>query len=225
MIKKIEVAFLITLIIILALSVRFSTSKHGKAEAFGRTAAVIAAVNQIIVNKEVPGISPAVFNAEKILFQKSMGPKNVKTGEPVDASTAFEAASLSKTLFAYILVSFVHDGKILLDRTNCSPDLFFGLIKNKFSNHIIIIWNILGLGLLLNIVMLAILSAKTPFQQFAFEQPNIAVAYFPFNWLPSVVVPLVLFSHLVTLKQLININKTNTAHKLSAKAGDTQIPF
>jgi len=100
---------------------------------------------------------------------------------------------------------------------------FFGLVKNKFSNYIII-WNILGLGLLLNIVMLAILSAKTPFQQFAFEQPNIAVAYFPFNWLPSVVVPLVLFSYLASLKQLI-INKTNTAHKLSAKAGHTQIPF
>jgi hypothetical protein len=41
-------------------------------------------------------------------------------------------------------------------------------------------------------------------QQFAITQPNIAVQYFPFNWLPSVVVPLVLFSHLASIQQLLN---------------------
>ena len=81
----------------------------------------------------------------------------------------------------------------------------------------LIIWNLVSLCLLLNIVVLAILSAKTPFQQFGFEQPNIAVAYFPFNWLPSVVVPLVLFSHLVSLRQLLfqskNVIITNNITK------------
>ncbi len=71
----------------------------------------------------------------------------------------------------------------------------------------LIIWNLACLVLLFNIVILAILSAKTPFQQFGFEQPNIAVAHFPFNWLPSVVVPLVLLSHLASLKQLLFSSK------------------
>ena len=79
---------------------------------------------------------------------------------------------------------------------------YFGFIRNQISNKVLIIWNLISLGLLLNIVILAVLSAKTPFQQFAFDQPNLAVAYFPFNWLPSVVVPLVLLSHLASLKQL-----------------------
>ena len=73
-------------------------------------------------------------------------------------------------------------------------------IQNK---RILIFWNIIALVLLANIVVLAILSAQTPFQQFGFEQPNIAITHFPFNWLPSVVVSLVLFSHLAALRQLL----------------------
>ncbi len=80
---------------------------------------------------------------------------------------------------------------------------YFGYRKPTLSNNILILWNVLCLGLLINILIIALLSAKTPFQQFAFDQPNIAIAYFPFNWLPSVIVPLVLFSHLAALKHLI----------------------
>ena len=89
-----------------------------------------------------------------------------------------------------------------------APIVFYwGFVKNKLSNTVLIIWNLVCLGLLANIVIIALLSAKTPFQQFAFEQPNIAVGYFPFNWLPSVVVPIVLFAHLATLKQLVKVDQ------------------
>ena len=40
------------------------------------------------------------------------------------------------------------------------------------------------------------------FQQFAFDQPNLAILQFPFSWLACCVVPLVLFSHLVCLSFL-----------------------
>jgi hypothetical protein len=80
---------------------------------------------------------------------------------------------------------------------------YFGFIKNKISDKFLFLWNILSLGLLVNIIVIAFLSAKTPLQQFAFNQPNIAIAHFPFNWLPSVIVPMVLFSHLSALRQII----------------------
>ncbi len=80
---------------------------------------------------------------------------------------------------------------------------YFGFVKNKIPNSFLVIWNLICLALLLNIIIIAILSAATPFQQFGFNQPNIAIAHFPFNWLASVVVPIVLFSHLATLRQLI----------------------
>lgn len=79
---------------------------------------------------------------------------------------------------------------------------YFGFVKKKLSPAIMILWNLIALGLLINIVVNAILSAPLPFQQFAFDQPNIAVLHFPYNWLPACVVPLVLFSHLVNLRQL-----------------------
>lgn len=85
--------------------------------------------------------------------------------------------------------------------------LYFGFRKGKINRAFLLVWNIVCLALLLNIVINAILSAPFPFQQFAFDQPNIAVFYFPFFALPSVVVPIVLFSHLVSLKQLIQMHK------------------
>ncbi|HEX5025988.1 MAG TPA: hypothetical protein VFV68_11990, partial [Agriterribacter sp.] len=69
---------------------------------------------------------------------------------------------------------------------------------------LILLWNFICLALLINIVVNAVLSAPFPFQQFAFDQPDIAVLYFPFNWLPAVVVPIVLLSHLATIRQIIN---------------------
>jgi hypothetical protein len=65
-----------------------------------------------------------------------------------------------------------------------------------------LLWNLVCLGLLLNIILNAVLSAPVPFQKFAFDQPNIAVLYFPFVWLPSCVVPLVLLSHLAAIRKL-----------------------
>lgn len=81
---------------------------------------------------------------------------------------------------------------------------YFGFIRKQLDRRVILIWNFICLGLLLNIVVHAVLSAPFPFQKFAFDQPNIAVLYFPFNSLPSCVVPLVLLSHLATIRQLIN---------------------
>ncbi len=75
-------------------------------------------------------------------------------------------------------------------------------IKKRMSSKSLLIWNIISLGLLINILTIAILSAQTPFQKLAFDQPNIGVTYFPFVWLPGVIVPIVLFSHLVAIRQL-----------------------
>lgn len=61
------------------------------------------------------------------------------------------------------------------------------------------VWNIICLGLLINIVSIAVLSAPSPFQQFAFNQPNIAVLSFPYIWLPAFIVPIVAISHISIL--------------------------
>jgi hypothetical protein len=80
---------------------------------------------------------------------------------------------------------------------------YFAFVKKNLSKKILLIWNVCCLILLANIVINALLSAPLPFQQFAFEQPNVAILYFPFNLLPSVVVPLVLFAHLVAIRRIM----------------------
>lgn len=83
---------------------------------------------------------------------------------------------------------------------------WFGYKKRSFNNKIILAWNIICLLLVLSITINAVLSLPVPFQRFAFEQPNIAVLYFPFNWLPAFVVPVVIFSHLAAIRQLTRKN-------------------
>ena len=73
----------------------------------------------------------------------------------------------------------------------------------KINRPLLIVWNLFALGLLLNILINAVLSLETAFQQFAFDQPNRAVLYFPFIWLPAIIVPIVFVSHILSLWQLL----------------------
>lgn len=72
----------------------------------------------------------------------------------------------------------------------------------RAGKKVLLVWNLVCLLLLLNIVVTAVLAAPTPFQKLAFDQPNLAVFYFPFTLLPGFVVPLVLFSHVAMLFRL-----------------------
>lgn len=69
----------------------------------------------------------------------------------------------------------------------------------------LLVWNIICLSLLLNVVVNALLSVPSPVQRFAFEQPNVAIWYFPFVWLPGCVVPLVLLAHVAAIRQLLKL--------------------
>ena len=101
----------------------------------------------------------------------------------------------------------------LMTFSGTNPDIFsglsaplvyyFGFARKRLNSKIMLIWNIVCLGFLINIVGHAIFAAPFPFQQLAFEQPNIAVLHFPFVWLPCCIVPLVFLSHLASIKQLI----------------------
>lgn len=80
---------------------------------------------------------------------------------------------------------------------------YLGFVKKKIGGRVIIAWNFICLALLLHVVLTAVLSLPARFQQFGFERPDIALGYFPFVWLPSILVPLVLLSHLAAIKQLL----------------------
>ncbi len=64
------------------------------------------------------------------------------------------------------------------------------------------VYNIVGLGLLINIVATAILSLPTPFRVFMNEPANTLVAYAPFILLPGMLVPLAYGLHFLSFRQL-----------------------
>lgn len=81
---------------------------------------------------------------------------------------------------------------------------YFGFVKQRIKTVWLIGWNVVCLLLLFNIVGRAILSAPFAFQQLAFHQPNVAILYFPYSWLPGFIVPAVLLAHLLTLRRLLS---------------------
>jgi hypothetical protein len=83
------------------------------------------------------------------------------------------------------------------------PMAWYAFQNNTIKRTPLLIWNIICLALVCIIVVIALLSAPTPFQQFGFEQPNVGVLKFPFGWLPSFIVPVVVFCHLVSIRQLV----------------------
>lgn len=74
-------------------------------------------------------------------------------------------------------------------------------LSRRPSPRLALIWNFAGLGLLLTIVTIAVLSTPT-IRWFEAAPPNEFVAYFPYVWLPTVLVPFALLGHLLSFRQL-----------------------
>jgi uncharacterized membrane protein len=88
---------------------------------------------------------------------------------------------------------------------------FLAFRRGRTNRALLTVWNLAALLLLANIVITAALSVPTPIQQLSFDQPNRAVLYFPFVWLPAIVVPIVLFSHLASLYKLFTAKEKRAA--------------
>ena len=64
----------------------------------------------------IPGISLGLIKDGKLFYHKTYGFKNSSTKEPVDEQTLFEAASITKPVFAYVVMRLVEKGEIDLDK-------------------------------------------------------------------------------------------------------------
>lgn len=63
-------------------------------------------------------------------------------------------------------------------------------------------WNLMGIGLLLNVVAVAIVSVPGPLQMMTPD--NRWIAHFPFVWLPCICVMAALFGHIVMTRKLLH---------------------
>ena len=130
--------------------------------------------------------------------------------------TYFHSMRIPVEIMLYVLFHFgVMSVYITYEGTNF--DLFSGITapviayyafrNEKLKTRLLLWWNIICLILLFNVVITAVFALPTPFQKLAFDQPNVAVLYFPFNLLPTIVVPLVFFAHLIAIRRLLRIDQ------------------
>lgn len=83
-------------------------------------------VPEVMRDAHVPGVSMAIVRDGKLVWRRGFGVKDAASNEPVDDQTVFEAASISKTVFAYVVMKLCEKGVIELDTplTKYAPERF-----------------------------------------------------------------------------------------------------
>jgi hypothetical protein len=118
-----------------------------------------------------------------------------------------------------VMMTFEGNNYDVLSGLTAAVIYYLVFIAGRGGYKMLLVWNCISLALLLNVLVIAILSAPTPFQLFAFAQPNIGVSYFPFVWLPGIIVPLVLLAQLAAIRQLLIKLKGKPASRPSLMVG------
>jgi CubicO group peptidase (beta-lactamase class C family) len=80
------------------------------------TAALAHDIPELLRTSGVPGLSIAVVRGGRVVWTGAFGTVNDSAKSPLDTATAFEAASLSKPVFAYLVLRLADRGQLDLDR-------------------------------------------------------------------------------------------------------------
>jgi CubicO group peptidase (beta-lactamase class C family) len=72
-------------------------------------------IPELMAETKTPGLSIAIIRDAKLLWRRGFGVRDGASKEPVDNDTVFEAASVSKTVFAYAVMKLCEKGVIDLD--------------------------------------------------------------------------------------------------------------
>lgn len=99
------------------LSSTFSTAQIKSDEIFNNieSCSFDEIVSCLMRDYTIPGLSAAIIKNGKINLLKYYGVKNVQSKEPVTDSTIFIAASLTKPVFAYLILKLQDEEKINID--------------------------------------------------------------------------------------------------------------
>ena len=73
-------------------------------------------IPRLMILHSVPGVSIAVVEDHAVACRRQYGLRQAGTDERVDQNTLFEACSMTKPVFAYIVLQLVEQGRLDLDR-------------------------------------------------------------------------------------------------------------
>ena len=72
-------------------------------------------ITGLMKEASVTGMAISIFNDNKAVYHQVFGVKNSTTGSPLQTSTNFYGASLSKAVFAVLVMKLVEENIIALD--------------------------------------------------------------------------------------------------------------
>ena len=81
------------------------------------------------------------------------------------------------------------------------PVGYYCFVRKSWPSWVVLLYNVGGLLLLLNIVLIAVFSMPTPLRLFHNEPANTLVVQFPFIFLPGLLVPMAYALHIFSLRQ------------------------
>lgn len=73
-------------------------------------------IKTLVKAAEVHGLAVTIFNDSKPVYQNAFGYKNSLTQQPIKGNTNFYGASLSKAVFAVLVMKLVEEGTLDLDK-------------------------------------------------------------------------------------------------------------
>ena len=107
----------------LSLALAAAPAQAQKAPAFhtldGRTlrpADIDRTVQQLMDSAKVPGLAVALLEDNRVRYLHTYGYRNLETKAPLEPQTAMYGASLSKAVFAYLVMQLVQEKRLDLDR-------------------------------------------------------------------------------------------------------------
>ena len=83
-----------------------------------------------------------------------------------------------------------------------APIVAWAYWRGRIGERAALAWNIVGLALLANIALRALLTAPGPLNFVHAEIPNIAIGTFPFTYIPGFFAPLALVLHVLAIRAL-----------------------
>jgi CubicO group peptidase (beta-lactamase class C family) len=116
MTKQMRITALLILCLIYPMAVGHSVKPAQRKIDKASAAALEREIPRLMAEADIPGLSVAIIRNGNIAWLHNFGLKNAETKLPVDDQTIFEAASLSKPVFAYAVLQLVDSGKLDLDK-------------------------------------------------------------------------------------------------------------
>ena len=222
------VALSVALAALFTAGVYWSSVRTDATPAVARRRATIAAVAAIVwmvatavaaarglLHFESPrtmiALFPAVFALAAVIALSPLG-RRLATGLPIAVLVGSQSFRVIVELLMHrayneglMPVQMSYSGRnfdIVTGLTAIVVALIVARQGASWSRPLVFAWNTLGVALLANILVVAVLSAPTPMRRFTNEPANVWITQFPWVWLPAVMVLAAIAGHVLVYRRV-----------------------